>query len=98
MKKFISILFIASLSFAFCAAPAVYSACAACHGEDGKSIAPGSPTRAKIAEFSKQRIIDDLKKYRSTNAGGTASIMYAQSKNLSDEDIEAIANWLVTQK
>lgn len=74
----------------------LYAKCAPCHGKDGKSVAPGSVGGILIATLNKAQVIESLRGYRSKtlSKGGNYAIMYMQTKNLSDEDIEALAVYI----
>lgn len=74
----------------------LYAKCAACHGKDGKSVAPGSVGNVLIASLNKAQVRDSLKGFRerTLSKGGNSVIMYMQTKNLSDEDIEALAAYI----
>lgn len=77
-------------------AEVLYGKCAACHGKDGKSVAPGSVGNVLIASLNKAQVRESLKGFRerTLSKGGNSVIMYMQTKNLSDEDIEALANYI----
>ncbi|WP_291027261.1 c-type cytochrome [Helicobacter sp.] len=77
-------------------AVALYAKCAACHGKDGRSVAPGSVGNVLIASLNKAQVVEALKGFRARtlSKGGNSVIMYMQAKNLSDEDIEALAEYI----
>ncbi|MCX2716473.1 c-type cytochrome [Helicobacter sp. MIT 21-1697] len=77
-------------------AEVLYGKCAACHGKDGKSVAPGSVGNVLIASLNKAQVTESLKGFRdrTLSKGGNSVIMYMQAKNLSDQDIEALANYI----
>ncbi len=77
-------------------AATLYARCAACHGKDGKSVAPGSVGGVLIASMNKTQVVESLKGFRSRtlSRGGNSVIMYMQAKNLSDADIEALAEYI----
>ena len=74
----------------------LYARCASCHGKDGKSVAPGSVGNVLIASLNKQQVREALKGFRARtlSKGGNSVIMYMQAKNLSDADIEALAEYI----
>ncbi len=74
----------------------LYARCASCHGKDGKSVAPGSVGNVLIASLNKEQVIESLKGFRSQtlSKGGNSVIMYMQTKNLSDADIEALGVYI----
>lgn len=74
----------------------LYVRCASCHGKDGKSVAPGSVGDVLIASLNKEQVIESLKGFRSQtlSKGGNSVIMYMQTKNLRDADIEALGAYI----
>ena len=74
----------------------MFARCASCHGKDGKSVAPGSVGNVLIASLNKEQVIESLKGFRSQtlSKGGNSVIMYMQTKNLSDADIEALGAYI----
>lgn len=69
--------------------------CASCHGKDGKKSALN--TSAIIAGSDSQKIKDTLKAYKEGSFGGKMkAIMQAQSKPLSDKEIELLSNYIST--
>jgi cytochrome c len=78
-------------------APVVYDKCKACHGLEGKTAALGKS--AIIAGQDKQAIITSMNAYKAgtKNETGMGGIMKGQAASLSDEDIEAIAEYLSKQ-
>ncbi|WP_104743484.1 c-type cytochrome [Helicobacter cinaedi] len=96
MKKLLFLTLLSFASFAFAEAPAVFKKCIACHGADAKKIAPGSKGGVTIAGMAKDELIKELKGYRAKTAdnGGAKAIMYGQAANLSDADIEALADYI----
>lgn len=77
-------------------APRIFAKCAACHGVDGQTIAPGTRGETRIAGLREEKIIADLKGYRArfTDNGGAKSIMYIQAQNLSDKEILDLARYI----
>ncbi|TLD95733.1 c-type cytochrome [Helicobacter jaachi] len=96
MKKLLFLVFLGFVSTAFAEAPAAYKKCIACHGADGKKVAPGSKGNAKIAGMSKDELLKQLKGYKAKTAdnGGAKAIMYGQMANVSDADIELLADYI----
>lgn len=74
----------------------LYMRCASCHGKDGKSVAPGSVGNVLIASLNREQVTESLKGFRARtlSKGGNSVIMYMQTKNLSDADIEALAVYI----
>lgn len=77
-------------------AKALYAKCVACHGVNGDKVAPGSEGDVLIANLSKDEIIRNLKGYRdrSIKKGKSSAIMYLQSADLSDNDIESLGEYI----
>ncbi len=75
-------------------APAAYAKCTGCHGANGKTKALGKS--AVIAGQDKAALITSLKEYRAgtKNVAGMGSLMKAQVATMSDEEIEAVAEYL----
>lgn len=76
--------------------PASYSQCASCHGNNGNKRPPGSRGNTTIAGLPKYKIIGDLRAYKHKigNKGGTNPIMQEQAQNLSERDIQALAEYI----
>jgi len=74
--------------------PAIYAACAGCHGKDGKLKALGKS--AIIAGQSKEDIITKINGYKAgtRNVTGMGSLMKGQVGKLTDANIEEIATYL----
>lgn len=96
MKKLLFLTLLSFASFAFAEAPAVFKKCIACHGPDAKKVAPGSKGNVTIAGMAKDELVKQLKGYKAKTAdnGGAKAIMYGQAANLSDADIEALADYI----
>lgn len=96
MKKLLFLTLLSFASFAFAEAPAVFKKCIACHGPDAKKVAPGSKGGITIAGMAKDELVKQLKGYKAKTAdnGGAKAIMYGQAANLSDADIEALADYI----
>lgn len=92
-------LLLASLPFALSAKgiPAAgkekASVCEACHGRDGKSIAPNYPHLAGQHESYLVKALADYRAGRRTNP-----IMAPMAANLSDQDIVDLAAWYASQE
>lgn len=74
--------------------PAAYAKCKGCHGADGKTKALGKS--AVIAGQDKETLITSLKAYQAgtKNVAGMGSLMKSQVATMSDEEIEAVAEYL----
>jgi cytochrome c553 len=77
--------------------PAAYDKCKGCHGVDGKTAALGKS--AVIAGQSKEAIIASMNAYKAgtKNEVGMGALMKGQALSMSDEDIEAVAEYLSKQ-
>ena len=73
--------------------PAKARACIGCHGADGNSTAPVFP---KLAGQHAQYLENALKAYR--DGFRRNDMMNRFAKNLTDEDIKAIARYFSSQK
>lgn len=68
-----------------------YAKCAGCHGANGEKAALGKSK--VIKDMTKADFIAAMKGYKDGSYGGAQKVlMVNQVKNLSDADIEAIAN------
>lgn len=96
MKKLLFLAVLGFVSVALADVPAAYKKCIACHGADGKKVAPGSKGQITIAGMDKNRLLTELKGYKAKTAdnGGAKAVMYAQMANVSDADIEVLADFI----
>lgn len=100
MKKVL--LSLAALSLLSTAAMAsdgavLYKKCVACHGKKAERKAPGA--EIIINTLDEKTIADALHGYKAGTFGGKAKkTMELQVKKLSDEDINALAAYIVTLK
>lgn len=67
--------------------------CAGCHGTNGNSVGPASPT---IAGMDQEIFVDAMKAYRDDSRAST--IMGRLAKGYSDEDFAAMAEFFAQQK
>ncbi len=96
MKKIVALCALGLASMLFAEAPAVYKKCATCHGADGKKV--GVAPKA-IAGLSKKEALDFLVGYKNkTIKTPKANTMFIQVKNLSDADMNALADYIATLK
>lgn len=96
MKKIVALCALGLASILFAEAPAVYKKCTTCHGVDGKKV--GVAPKA-IAGLSKQEALDLLQGYKNkTIKTKKANTMFIQVKNLSDADMNALAEYIATLK
>ncbi|NNJ45638.1 MAG: c-type cytochrome [Sulfurovum sp.] len=74
--------------------PAAYAKCKGCHGADGKTKALGKS--AVIAGQDKAAIITSMNEYKAgtKNVAGMGMLMKGQAASMSDEEIEAVAEYL----
>lgn len=69
--------------------------CKGCHGEDGAKVAMGM-TKA-VSELSYEEARDALLGYKAGTFGGPKKVIMERSvKNLSDEDMDALAHHIAT--
>jgi len=73
---------------------ALYKKCAGCHGAKGEKKALGKS--APIAGWDKEKLVEALKGYKAgtRNVYGMGALMKGQVANLSDEEIEALAEYI----
>lgn len=96
MKKIVALCALGLASMLFAEVPAVYKKCVTCHGADGKKV--GVAPKA-IAGLSKEEALNFLKGYKDkTIKTPKANTMYIQVKNLSDADMDALADYIATLK
>jgi cytochrome c553 len=78
--------------------PAAYDSCKACHGIDGKTKAMGKS--AVIAGQDKAALIASMNEYKAgtRNVAGMGILMKTQVATMSDEDMEAVAEYLSSIK
>lgn len=95
MKKIISLLALLSAVtlFATDIAP-IAQKCAACHGEKGEKVAMN---KSKIMnQLSKEEFLSSIKGYKDGTYGGQLkNLMIPQVKTLSDEQINALADFYI---
>jgi cytochrome c553 len=90
MKKVLFMLGLIGITSTALFAGSAYSKCVGCHGANGEKAALGKSK--VIKDMTKQEIIDALVGYQNGTYGGAMKgLMVAQSKSLSQADIEAIA-------
>lgn len=96
MKKIVALCALGLASMLFAEVPAVYKKCVTCHGADGKKV--GVAPKA-ISGLSKEEALNFLKGYKDkTIKTPKANTMYIQVKNLSDADMDALADYIATLK
>jgi cytochrome c553 len=89
MKKLIVL--VAVLGFSSLLTADAYTKCAGCHGMNGEKTA--LKKSKVIAQMSKAEIVLSLKGYQDGTYGGAMKdLMQAQMKDLSDADIQMIAD------
>jgi len=76
----------------------VYKKCAGCHGVDGKTKALGKS--AEIAGQSKEDLVTKITEYKAgtRNTAGMGALMKGQVASLSEDDIQAVAQYISTLK
>jgi len=75
-------------------AASLYAKCAGCHGSKGEKKALGKST--PIGGWDKAKLVRALKGYKAgtVNSYGMGPLMKGQVGSLSDEEIEALANYI----
>ena len=68
--------------------PATAQQCVVCHGANGISSAPDAP---HLAGQPRQYLVAQMKQFRSGRR--PSEVMGVMAKTLSDEEIEALADW-----
>lgn len=72
----------------------LYKKCIACHGAQGEKVALGKSKIIK--DMSKEDFIASMKGYQDGTYGGPMkTVMLGQVKNLSDADIQKLADYIV---
>ncbi|WP_104749594.1 c-type cytochrome [Helicobacter cynogastricus] len=99
MNKVVLMSLVAGLGLLWAAEPAVLiKKCAGCHGPsmDRKAFGKGHV----VNTLDSTQIKEDLMGYKagSLNRYGSGVIMHAQAKNLTNEEIEALAKYIPTLK
>ena len=73
----------------------IYSTCIGCHGADAK----GNGTFPNLVVQDKESLINKLTKYKNgEQVGAMSSMMYPMVANLSEQDIESVAEYIVSLK
>lgn len=100
MKKLLLVAILGITSLMAADGAALYKKCIACHGAKGDKVPPGSKANFTINSLNKDKIVEDLKAYKNKtlNQYGLGASMYAQTAKLSDDDINALAEYVVTLK
>ena len=100
MKKLILICVFGLCSLVAGDVEVLYKKCAVCHCASGDKFPPGSKATTTINVLTKEKIIEDLKGYKAKtlNQYGAGPLMYAQAAGLSEEDMVALADYIVTLK
>jgi cytochrome subunit of sulfide dehydrogenase len=84
----------APMAMAGASAQMLANNCVGCHGPDGNSIGPASPS---IAGGVKSNFIDIMKSYK-TEGGRFSTIMGRISKGFDDKEIELLADYFAAKK
>ncbi len=72
----------------------LYAKCAGCHGKKGENKALGKSL--PIGGMSKEELLKTLKEYKEgkLNKYGMGALMSSQVKNINDEEIEALSQYI----
>lgn len=100
MKKLIFIALFSAVGLFAADGATLYKTCIACHGKDGDKVPPGSKATFTINSLSKEKIVEDLKGYKAgtLNQYKLGAQMKIYASKLSDADMEALANYIVSLK
>lgn len=100
MKKFMLLLALSVVGLMAADGATLYKRCAVCHGAAGDKIPPGSKAKTTINILDKDTIVSNLKGYKAKtlNQFSAGPIMYGQAATLSDADMQALADYIVTLK
>ncbi len=72
----------------------LYAKCASCHGANGEKVALN--VSKIIKDLSKENFISAVKGYQSGTYGGSMkTLMTGQVKSLTEDEIKAIANYII---
>ena len=98
MKKTLLLVALLSTTSIFAAnGEALYKSCIACHGAKAEKVALNKSQI--IAGWSSDKTIASLKGYKDGTYGGASkALMRPYVKNLSDEDIKTLAEYIATLK
>ncbi|BCD67615.1 c-type cytochrome [Nitratiruptor sp. YY09-18] len=100
MKKLAVLTLAAAVATTLMAADgaALYKKCAGCHGANGEKKALGKSE--VIKGWPKEKTVEALKGYKAgtRNVHGMGALMKGQVANLSDADIEALADYIAKLK
>ncbi len=84
----------APMVFAGASAEMLANNCVGCHGPDGNSVGPASPS---IAGMDKSNFADIMKSYKAEN-GRYSTIMGRIAKGFDDQEIELLAGYFSAKK
>ncbi|RDU62618.1 c-type cytochrome [Helicobacter sp. MIT 14-3879] len=100
MKKLILVTLFSIAGLMAADGATLYKTCMACHGANGDKVPPGSKATFTINSLKKEKIIEDLKGYKAgtLNQYGLGVQMKIYAGKLSDADMSALADYIVTLK
>lgn len=100
MKKFLLVIAFSAVGLFAADGAALFKTCVVCHGAGGDKVPPGSKATFTINSLSKDKIVEDLKGYKAgtLNQYGLGAQMKLYASKLSDEDMGALADYIVTLK
>lgn len=76
---------------------ALYKKCAACHGANGEKAALGKSKIIK--DMSKEELVTALNGYKDGSYGGAMkALMKGQIASFNGDDVNAVADYIVTKK
>lgn len=100
MKKLIFVALFSAVGLFAADGATLYKTCIVCHGANGDKVPPGSKATFTINTLDKAKIVEDLKGYKAgtLNQYGLGAQMKIYAGKLSDEDMGALADYIVTLK
>lgn len=100
MKKLVLIALFSAVGLFAADGATLYKTCIACHGANGDKVPPGSKATFTINSLAKAEIVKDLKDYKAgtLNQYGLGAQMKIYTSKLSDDDMNALADYIGTLK
>lgn len=100
MKKILLVCLFGAASLMAADGAALYKKCQVCHGVNGEKVPPGSKAKTTVNSLPKDEIVKNLQGYKAKtlNMFGAGPIMQGQAQSLSEDDMKAVADYIVTLK
>ncbi|HEY9190383.1 MAG TPA: c-type cytochrome [Sulfurovum sp.] len=98
MKKYAIAMLFAGSTLLMADGAALYAKCVGCHGANGEKAALGKS--AVITGQDAAKTVEQLKGYKAgtLNQKGMGGLMKGQVASMSDEDIQAVADYIAAMK